>query len=133
MNEIFYPLTSLGVLLVICTKIYAMMLVGKARGKYEVQAPATTGPDGFVRAFRAHQNFVEQMVIFLPVVAILTALFGDVVGGIYALIFAIGRFLFVRGYNVEASKRQTGFMIGSLATLAALIACVVGIVIQLLV
>ncbi|MBZ6379936.1 MULTISPECIES: MAPEG family protein [Pacificimonas] len=131
MNELFYPLTSLGVLAVVIAYAYAMIMVGRARGKYEVKVPATTGPDGFVRAFRAHQNSLEQIVVFLPLVAILSALYGDLAGGIYAFIFALGRFLFVRGYNIAAEKRVPGFMIGLVANLLALIACLVGIVVQL--
>ena len=41
-------------------------LVGKQRVKHGVKAAAITGEAEFERAFRIHQNTVEQMVIFLP-------------------------------------------------------------------
>ena len=34
--------------------------VGRARGRFEVPAPATTGIESFERFFRAHQNTTEQ-------------------------------------------------------------------------
>jgi uncharacterized MAPEG superfamily protein len=131
MTELFYPLTSLGVLTVVAAYAYALVMVGRARGKHGVKVPETTGPEPFVRAFRAHQNSVEQMVIFLPLVVILSGIFGDLIGAIYAFTFAAGRFLFVRGYNIAAEKRTLGFQIGLFASLAALIACIVGVIVQL--
>ena len=37
------------------------MLVGKARGKYGVKAPAITGNDVFERYFRVQQNTLELL------------------------------------------------------------------------
>ena len=131
-TSLYYPLTSLGVLLAVAVYAYATVLVGQARKAHGVQVPETTGPDGFIRAFRAHQNSVEQMVVFLPLVVITSALYGDLAGGAYALLFAVGRFLFVRGYNIAAEKRVTGFLMAMIANLLALIACLVGVIVQLL-
>ena len=41
-------------------------LVGRARGRAEIEAPATTGDPIFERYFRVHQNTMEQLVMFLP-------------------------------------------------------------------
>ena len=131
MTEIYYPLTALGVLAVVAVYIVSVMAVGRARGTYKVEAPATTGHPDFERRFRAQQNNVEQLVAFLPLVVITAHLFGDLWGAIYAFLFAIGRWLFARGYGREASKRSLGFMISGIATLLALVACVVGVIVQL--
>lgn len=131
MNEIFYPWTTLGVLAVVAAYAYALVKVGRARHAHDVKVPETTGPEPFVRAFRAHQNSVEQMVVFLPLVAVLASLYGDYIGAAYAFVFAIGRFLFVRGYNIAAEKRTLGFTIGLFASLLALLASVVGVIVQL--
>ena len=42
------------------------MLVGWARGKYGVVAPATSGHPVFERYFRVHMNTLEQLVAFVP-------------------------------------------------------------------
>ncbi len=42
------------------------LLVGLARGKYDVPAPATTGDERFERAFRVHYNTLEMLVLFIP-------------------------------------------------------------------
>jgi glutathione S-transferase len=40
--------------------------VGRARGRYEVRAPATAGNETFERYFRVQQNTLESLVVFLP-------------------------------------------------------------------
>ena len=42
------------------------ILVGKARGRYGVKAPAITGNDIFERYFRVQQNTLELLVVMLP-------------------------------------------------------------------
>ena len=44
--------------------------VSMARSKHGVKAPATTGHDQFDLTYRAHQNYLENMVIFLPLYTI---------------------------------------------------------------
>ena len=41
-------------------------LVGVARDKYGVRAPAISGNDAFERAFRVQMNTLEQLAGFLP-------------------------------------------------------------------
>jgi hypothetical protein len=42
------------------------MLCGRARGRFGVVAPATSGDPTFERYFRVQQNSVEQLIIFVP-------------------------------------------------------------------
>lgn len=42
------------------------LLVGSARGKYGVRAPATTGHEQFERMFRVHGNTLEDSVREVP-------------------------------------------------------------------
>jgi glutathione S-transferase len=126
-----YHYTLLGTLAALAVFIWAMIGVGRARAKTGIKAPATSGHPDFERAFRAHQNSMEQLVIFLPLVWIVAVLFGDMWGGIYAAIWVVGRVLYVAAYTAAADKRSTGFMIGGLATLAALVASIAGVVMRL--
>ena len=41
-------------------------LVGQARGKHGVEAPAVTGHPEFERRLRVQQNTLEQLMIFIP-------------------------------------------------------------------
>lgn len=50
-------------------------LVSVARGKYKVVAPATTGNVNFERVYRTHLNYLENLVIFLPLVWIVQTKF----------------------------------------------------------
>jgi uncharacterized MAPEG superfamily protein len=94
----------------------AMGLVGRARGKYKVQVPATTGHPDFERAFRAHQNTVEQTVMFLPVLWLATIYGGsEHVASVLGFAWVIARLWYVLGYIQEAKKRSMGFLIGFLA------------------
>ena len=58
--------TALVTLLAIALYFYTGLLVAKARAKFGVQAPATTGHPDFERVFRVQMNTLEWMPIFLP-------------------------------------------------------------------
>lgn len=103
-----------------------MMLVGTARGKSGVQAPATTGDPLLERTLRVQMNTLEQLAIVIPSMW----LFGLYVSGTYAaalgLVFAIARIIYYRGYVADPAKRAVGFGIGLLATLALLFGAIYG-------
>jgi glutathione S-transferase len=105
-----------------------MMLVGTARGKSGIQAPATTGDPVLERTLRVQMNTLEQLVMVLPSMW----LFGLYVSAIYAaglgLVFAVARILYYRGYVADPSKRAIGFLIGFLATLVLLFGALYGAV-----
>ena len=53
-------------LLAILQFIIFGILVGRARAKYGVKAPAMTGNEQFERVVRVQMNTLEQLVCFLP-------------------------------------------------------------------
>ena len=57
-----YPQAALITLLTVLLISVAMYLVGKARARHGIEAPATTGNPEFERVFRAHQNTLEATV-----------------------------------------------------------------------
>ncbi len=103
-------------------------LVGRARGKYRVPAPAVTGNPEFERTFRVQQNTLEQLVIFIPAVW----LFGDFVSPVWAaglgVLFLIGRALYAIGYIAAPEKREAGFALSMLPMMILLIGAIVGVV-----
>ena len=97
------------VLLVIATG-----LVGRARGRFDIKAPATTGHPDFERAFRAHMNTLEQAVAFLPALWLATIYSNETIAGYLGYAWLVGRLWYIFGYIQEAGKRSMGFLIGAI-------------------
>lgn len=106
----------------------AMYFVGKARGKYKIHAPAITGHPDFERAFRAHQNTLEQTVMFLPLLWLATIYSNEQYAAYLGYAWLIGRLWYVFGYIADAKKRSMGFMVGAIALIILLIMSFWGIV-----
>lgn len=102
--------------------------VGRARVKYKVPAPATTGQPDFERAFRVQMNELEQLVAFLPAMWIFAWLGNPRWAGIACAAWLVGRVIYAIGYWSQASKRHTGFMISSIAFGVTWIAALLAVV-----
>ena len=110
-----YPLTALATLAMVAVYVWTMAMLGPARRKHGVKAPATSGSDEFNRVYRAHMNTQEQLTAMLPVVWVFALTFADRWAALLALVWIVGRILYVQGYIASADKRGTGFMIGFIA------------------
>lgn len=98
----------------------AMFLVARARGKYQIKVPAITGHPAFERAFRAHQNTLEQAIMFLPLLWLATIYCNEQYAAYLGYAWLAGRLWYIFGYIAEAGKRSNGFMVGALAQLGLL-------------
>lgn len=123
-----YPLTGLVTLASLFIFFWTAMRVGKARGKFEVKAPAHEGPDEFNRVMRVYANTHEMLVLFLPALWLCALSISDFWAAVIGVFFPIGRIWFALGYYEAADKRTKGFMIGFIATVALLIASTAGLV-----
>jgi len=112
-----YPLTSLSTLLVVLMLFWTMIKVGKARGLYDIKAPATSGHEIFDRTFRTQMNTLEALVIFLPSLWIYGVFVDDLGAGVAGILWFVGRAWYALAYIANPSKRGPGFMIGLLCTL----------------
>ncbi len=103
-------------------------LVGRARAKYQVKAPATSGNEFFERYFRIHYNTLELLVVFLPAIILfamhVNARWAAIVGAVYL----VGRILYFRGYAEDPKKRDLGFMISMVPVLILLLGGLGGLV-----
>ncbi|MCL4791844.1 MAG: MAPEG family protein [Gammaproteobacteria bacterium] len=90
------------------------VLVGRARGKYQVDAPAITGHPVFERYYRVHYNTMEQLLIFVPGMLLFGAYVSATGAAILGLVFIAGRFLYLRLYIADPKKRGAGFGISVL-------------------
>jgi glutathione S-transferase len=104
-----YPLTILAVVLALVVYIVLTMLVGGARGKWNVPAPASSGHPEFDKRYRVQMNTLEQLALFLPAVFIAAPVLGDTVTAGIALVWSLGRILYARAYFADAAKRGPGF------------------------
>lgn len=107
---------------------YTGLLVGMARGKYNVPAPATAGDPAFERTLRAQLNTAEWMPLFLPALWLFAVYVDPVIAGALGVIWILGRMMYVSGYIAEASKRSTGFLIQFVAWLALMLGTLGGLV-----
>lgn len=105
-------------------------LVGKQRVKHGVNAPAITGDAEFERAFRVHQNTVEQMVIFIPVLWLFGYYVHALIGAGLGLVFVISRFIYRKSYLNDPTSRTAGFGIGALAMMVLLLGGLIGAILS---
>ncbi|WP_244533000.1 MAPEG family protein [Geitlerinema sp. PCC 9228] len=101
--------------------------VGRARAKYQIKPPQTTGNPNFERVLRVQQNTIEQMLMFLPALWIFSNYVSSMWGAILGSIWIIGRIVYAIGYYQAAEKRGLGFGITSLSTLVLLVGALVGV------
>ena len=102
------------------------MLVGRARGKYKVAAPAISGHPVFERYFRAHQNTMEQLVAFVPAVWLFGTYVNPTWAGWLGLVFVVGRVVYLAGYVADPAKREIGFAMSSLPVVILLLGALWG-------
>ncbi len=114
-------LVSIVVSLALLEYIVFAMLVGGARGKYGVKAPAVTGHEMFERYYRVQMNTLELLVVFVPAIW----LFADYVDARWAAglgtIYLVGRVVYFRSYVKDPASRGAGFGLSMLPVLAMVI------------
>ncbi|MEX1197733.1 MAG: MAPEG family protein [Pseudohongiellaceae bacterium] len=97
------------------------MLVGRARGRYEVKAPAISGHPVFERYYRVHQNTLESLILFLPALLIFATYASASVGAGIGVVYLLGRQLYLRAYVKDPASRGPGFLLTLLPTVVLLI------------
>jgi len=128
--DFIYPLTGIVTVITLFIYVWMAIQVGKSRGKHDVPAPQSNGPDEFRRALRVHENTMEGLLLFLPAVWLFALSFGDMWAAIVGIFYPVGRILYARGYYAAADKRSRGFLIGLTATLVLLIGSLIGFVLS---
>jgi len=109
------PLTSLATLIVVALMFWTSIIVGKARVKYDIKAPATSGHELFDRAYRVQMNTLESAMLLLPSMWLYASLIGDLGAGVSGAIWVAGRVWYALAYQQDPAKRGPGFGISFLA------------------
>jgi uncharacterized MAPEG superfamily protein len=90
--------------------VYFGFQVGRARGKYDVAAPAVSGHPIFERYHRVHQNTLENLVIFLPGLWLFATYVNATIAALLGLVFITGRAVYARLYVQDPPRRSVGVM-----------------------
>jgi glutathione S-transferase len=116
------------ILLALVEYIVFTGLVGRARGKYKVPAPAMTGHPDFERANRVHQNTLESLIVFIPALWIFGLYSSPFWGAALGVLFIIARAIYAVGYLRAAEKRGPGAGLTGLVNIALVVGALVGVV-----
>jgi glutathione S-transferase len=118
----------LATLLALAVFIWTIFLVGQARGRYGIAAPACTGNEDFERHFRVQMNTQEQLLLLLPALWLCAIWVGELYAGIGGLVWCIGRIIYVVTYLRDPKSRSIGFALTALPTLAMMVADAIRVV-----
>lgn len=120
--ELIYLVTALMLL----EYFVFTLLVGVARGKTGIDAPAMTGAPELERAVRVQLNTLEQLIVVIPAMFLFAMFVHVQVAAGLGVLFIVARILYARGYLADPGKRSLGFGLGFLASLVLLLGSVYG-------
>lgn len=103
-----------------------IMAVGRARVKYAVPAPATTGNEVFERYFRVQMNTLEQLALFLPGIWLFAFYVSAPIAAALGALFILGRLMYFFAYVKDPKQRSVGFGLSALPVIALLAGGIIG-------
>ena len=103
------PYVHIVTVLALLEFFYFSLEVGRARGRYNVPAPATTGNEMFERYFRVHMNTMELLVMFIPSILLFGLYANPYVAAGLGVVYLIGRLVYLFAYVKEPKTREVGF------------------------
>lgn len=120
-------LSALITLLAVIVYFLTGFQVARARARYGVKAPATTGNADFERVFRTQMNMLEWMPIFLPALWLAALYVSDAGAAIVGLVWVGGRIVYIRDYAQAAERRHLGFVVQAGAAGVLWVTALIGI------
>jgi glutathione S-transferase len=114
--------------LVLVQYVFFGTLVAKARKFFKVDAPSMTGPQGFECVVRVHQNTLERVVVFLPLMWIAFNVWQSPFVAALGVVFFVGRMVYWKGYVQSPAKRMAGNAITMASVGLSLLLSVAGLV-----
>ncbi|HZO22752.1 MAG TPA: MAPEG family protein [Steroidobacteraceae bacterium] len=126
------PWVHLVIGLALVEFLFFGIAVGRARARYGVHAPATTGHEVFERYFRVHMNTLEQLVVFVPSILLFARYANPALAAALGAIFLVGRLLYFNRYVADPRKRELGFVLSMLPTVILLVGGIIGAIRALL-
>jgi len=120
--------TAIVTLLAVGFYLFTGLAVAKARAKFGIMAPGTSGHPDFERVFRVQMNTLDWMPIFLPSLWLFAVYLNDLAAAAIGILWIFGRILYFRGYTAAAEKRGRGFGIQAFAAGILFVGAFAGIV-----
>ncbi|MBI5922391.1 MAG: MAPEG family protein [Betaproteobacteria bacterium] len=103
------------------------VLVGRARIRYGIKAPATSGNETFERLFRVQMNTLELLVVLIPAMWLAAKYWAPHWIAVVGVVYMIGRMLYLRAYLRDPATRSAGFAMSILPILGLLLSILAGI------
>lgn len=121
-----HPLVDLVAALAILQYLVFGMLVGRAREKTGLRAPAISGDEIFERHYRVQMNTLELLIALLPLLYAAAHYWSA--GWVAALgaLYLIGRTLYALAYVRDPASRGLGFMLSIAPIMILLIMALFG-------
>ncbi|MFZ1991247.1 MAG: MAPEG family protein [Alphaproteobacteria bacterium] len=125
-------LVALAALAAVLLYFFMGARVGAARGKYKVEAPATTGDPIFERTFRVQQNTLEQLVPFLVGLYFFDTTLSPLGAAVLGFVWILGRIIYMQAYIANPASRAPGMLLTIGPTAILVLGGVVGVVLGIL-
>src|SRR5262249_54880312 len=103
------PYVHLVIALAVLEFFYFTTQVARARGRYKVEAPATTGDPMFERYFRVQMNTLELLVMFIPAILVFSLYLNPYVAAAAGAIYLVGRMIYLVSYVKDPKSRSAGY------------------------
>ena len=116
------------VMLALIEYLYFGAAVARARGRHDVNAPAVAGDEHFERFFRAHQNTLEQLVVFIPAMYAAGYYVHELYAAALGVLFLVGRAVYFRRYIADPGGRGPGMLMTMFANIGLTVGGLVGAV-----
>ncbi len=125
-------LPALVTLVALLEYMFFTLRTGLGRGKYGVDAPATSGNEQWERLFRVQQNTLEQLMVFLPALWIFSTFVSPTIGAGVGVLFLIGRPIYFVSYTKNPASRATGFLMGLFSSVVLVLGGIGGLVMAMM-
>lgn len=106
-------------------------LTGRARAKYGVQAPATTGNEIFERYYRVHYNTIEHLILFIPGILAFGYYVSERWAAIVGAVFLVGRIIYAASYIRAPESRGIGMLASLLPCWVLVLGGLIGAIVSL--
>ena len=121
---------DLAAVLAVLQFIFFGVLVGSARTRYGVHAPATAGHPQFERMYRVQMNTLELLVALLPAMYLAARYWSPSLVAVGAAIYLVGRMVYWRAYVQNPASRALGYGLSAFPILAMLAATLAGVALK---
>jgi uncharacterized membrane protein YecN with MAPEG domain len=118
----------IAIVLALLEYLVFAMLVGRARMKYAIAAPAVTGNSTFERYFRVQQNTLEQLIVFVPAALLFARYASPIWAAVFGATYLLGRIIYAAGYIQAPEKRGPGAGLTFLSNIALVVGALWGLI-----